>query len=235
MPESTLKSNSGVTDITPLSLLDFPGELSAIFWFPDCNLHCAYCYNPHFVRPNPYRTFISMEALDAFLEERARFIDGVVLSGGECTLSPQFENVCERITRQKLKIKIDTNGTSPHILESLIQKKQVHFVALDFKSPPEKIQLFTEDLNYFARWEQTLRLLLKHPEITLEVRTTFHPNLLKEDDILKMAHMLVQFGYRGTYYIQNFFHGVETLSLPPEKVRAFDLTAHDFPLTIKVR
>ena len=75
-------------DITPLTFLDYPGKAACIFWYTRCNLRCPYCYNPDLVLGHGGR-----ENEFAFLEERRDFLDSVVLSGGECTLNPDIEEL----------------------------------------------------------------------------------------------------------------------------------------------
>ena len=67
---------------------------------------CPYCYNPQIVREAG--TLSEEEALN-FLKTRQGRLEGVVLSGGECTLYPRLEQFCEAIKALGYKIKIDTN------------------------------------------------------------------------------------------------------------------------------
>lgn len=204
----------GVTpigDITPLSLLDYPRELSAIFWFLGCDLRCAYCYNPHFVEPEFFpEKCLSMNDLSLFLSERSSFIDAVVLSGGECTLHDSIIEIAQLIKSFNLKIKIDTNGGHPERLQTLILLGLVDFIALDFKAPKEKFHLFTNDDSFFSKWEKSFDLIQKSG-ITFEVRTTFHRDLLSEDDLKKMSDFLIEKGYVHQYFVQNFFSHAPTL------------------------
>ncbi|MEO1923040.1 MAG: anaerobic ribonucleoside-triphosphate reductase activating protein, partial [Nautiliaceae bacterium] len=42
-------------------------------------------------------------------------------------------------------------------------------------------------------------------DVDFEVRTTVHTDLLDENDINEIIKILHQKGYRGTYYLQNYF------------------------------
>src|SRR5690606_32933978 len=57
---------------------------------------------------------------------------GVVLSGGECTMHPSIVKLLEEIKQMGFAIKIDTNGSRPQTLHTLISKGLVDYVALDF-------------------------------------------------------------------------------------------------------
>ncbi|MFR4417723.1 MAG: radical SAM protein [Akkermansia sp.] len=99
----------GIADITPLTLLDFPNKVACIFWLRGCNLFCQYCYNVSLVRGTDSPAGDRTDYLD-FLRDRVGFLDGVVLSGGECTLCPDLIPICRNIRQLGFAVKIDTNG-----------------------------------------------------------------------------------------------------------------------------
>lgn len=106
-------------------------------------------------------------------------------------------------------VKIDTNGSQPKILQELIDKKIIDYVALDFKAMPEKFEKITQS-ELFIPFEKSLLLLLKS-DIPFEVRTTVHSELLTKNDIQQMITYLETIGYSGNYYIQHFVNGPETI------------------------
>ena len=67
----------------PLSLIDFPDKLCSIVFFDGCNFHCPFCQNPDLVHPVPTSTVVKPEEVLSHLEKRKKFLDGVVLTGGE--------------------------------------------------------------------------------------------------------------------------------------------------------
>ena len=121
----------GIADITPLTLLDFPNKVACIFWLGGCNLFCQYCYNVSLVKNAASGTGGRTDYLD-FLRDRVGFLDGVVLSGGECTLCPDLIPICREIRQLGFAIKIDTNGTRPSVVDThLCPGKPEHLVQLD--------------------------------------------------------------------------------------------------------
>ncbi len=235
-PKMETLTTTSIVDITPLTLLDYPGELSAIFWFARCNMACPYCYNPHLLKRTAHDfSGYTFDEIEAFLKERANFIDAVVLSGGECTLSPDFEAICERIHRYNLKIKIDTNGSSPEKIESLIRKGYVDAIALDFKAPADKLHFFGVTHEYWEKWKRTLQLVCdEQTRLYTEVRTTYHSELLNQNDIENMCDFLYQASYQGTYYIQNFLENVPTLT-PLTTFQKLNKISPITPLKIEIR
>lgn len=84
---------------------------------------------------------------------------GVVLSGGECTMHPSIVKLLEEIKQMGFAIKIDTNGSRPQTLHTLISKGLVDYVALDFKALPDKYWFLTGS-ELFSEFETSLALLL---------------------------------------------------------------------------
>ncbi|HRR91442.1 MAG TPA: 4Fe-4S cluster-binding domain-containing protein, partial [bacterium] len=65
-----------------LSLIDYPGKLSAVIFTRGCNFRCPYCHNPELIESNG-GDIIEEEEVLSFLDERKGKLDGVVLTGGE--------------------------------------------------------------------------------------------------------------------------------------------------------
>lgn len=204
-------------DITPLTFLDYPKKAACILWYTGCNLRCPYCYNPELVLGRG-------GGLDemAFLRERAGFLDAVVLSGGECTLNPDIMELCRAIKRETgLLIKIDTNGSNPQVVRALAEEQLIDYVALDNKMPGNRSWHLPGGALLFDRFRATLKVL-QHYALPHEVRTTVHPGLLDEADILRMVRETMSFGYTGNYYLQFFFDagkGKTLGNLPPPSRR----------------
>lgn len=196
-----------IYSITPFTLLDYPHKTACILWFAGCNMRCLYCYNPDIVLGKGKLSF--QEALK-FLKTRINLLDGVVLSGGECTLHKNIINLLIEIKKMGLLVKIDTNGTVPKILEILLMEKLIDYVALDFKAPTDKFETITNSKLY-SKFICSLKLLINR-NVPFEVRTTLHSSLLVQNDIQKMIDVLEKFDYKGSYYIQKFINDTETLA-----------------------
>ena len=180
---------------------------------------CPYCYNPQIVRNGG--TISINEALE-FLQSRKGRLDSVVLSGGECTLYPHLEAFCEAIKALDYKIKIDTNGSNPQLLATLIEKNLVDYIALDYKAPQHKYETLTR-YRHFERFKQSLELLIQK-DFPFEVRTTLHSDLLSPQDINTIIEDLHKKGYKGTYFLQNYLHVEQTLGETKEQQNQFDLS-----------
>lgn len=202
-----------VGGLQPLTMIDFPGRLASVVFTQGCNLRCRFCYN---------RTLLSDTTTDPltwhsiieFLKDRQGFIEGVVFSGGEPCLQPGILDAMREVRDLGYEIALHSNGFFPEVVEQAISERLLQFVAVDFKAPFSKYEAITRlpvDVAPYAR----LADLLVDSGVKYEYRTTVHPGLLTDADILQMADWLVSKKI-SNYAIQKFKHG-EALdaSLPP--------------------
>lgn len=195
-----------IYDISPFTLLDFPYKTACVLWFAGCNMRCSYCYNPDIVLGKGKKTI--KEALD-FINTRKGLLDGVVLSGGECTLYKELPEIAREIKQLGFLVKLDTNGSNPDCVRTLIDEALIDYVSLDFKAMPNKFEAITKS-NFFVEFEKTF-LLLKQSSIPFEIRTTVHSDLLSHQDVQAMINYLEKHQYSGKFYLQNYLNNTETI------------------------
>lgn len=195
-----------IYNFTPFTLLDFPEHTACIVWFAGCNMECVYCYNPDIVFG---KGKLSCDHFLNFLKTRIGMLDGVVLSGGECTTYKYLVSFSSEIKKMGFKIKVDTNGGNPKVLETLMNENLVDYVALDFKATSSKFYGITAS-RLFRNFEKSLDLLIGQ-QIPFEVRTTFHSSLLDEKDMKEMIHFLRRKNYTKKLYVQPFRNDVDTI------------------------
>jgi len=202
----------GVHAITPFTLLDYPGEVACIIWFSKCNLRCVYCHNPEIVFGDGK---ISDATCLDFLEKRKGQLTGVVFSGGEPTLCKDLPFFAAKAKELGFKVKIDTNGANPDVIRDFIDKKLVDCVALDYKCPPGRAKELLGTDKFVEVSKKTLEVLVaayREKKIDMEVRTTFHSDLMNADDLNQIIADLEHSGYDGKYSIQNIVSfGTQTI------------------------
>lgn len=184
----------------PLSLIDYPGKMAAVIFLPGCNFRCTFCFNIDLVlHPE------ALESLDADhilkeLKARKKWIDGVVITGGEPTLSNGLEEFIEKVKKLGFPVKLDTNGSNPKMLKNLIEKKLIDYVAMDIKCPLEKYSKATGvDANINDIKESVD--IIRNSGIDYEFRTTVVPSLIKKKDVEEIGKWL-----KGSkrYFLQQF-------------------------------
>ena len=105
----------------------------------------------------------------------------------------------ERVKALGFLVKLDTNGMKPAVLQQLLLRGLVDYVAMDIKASPEKYDAVTRvrcDLDAVRR----SIYLLQNSGVAHEFRTTFAPELTAED-VVGAAELV-----RGTerYFLQQY-------------------------------
>lgn len=204
--------------ITPFTLLDYPDELACIAWFSGCNLRCVYCHNPDIVHG---RGQLEINAFAGFLRRRRGRLTGVVFSGGEPTLCPKILNYARMAKELGYKIKLDTNGTRPDVIKSLLAQNLVDYIALDYKCLPQHSKALLGTGKFIPHFDTSLKFLISNQDrIKLEIRTTCHSDWMSDADLIAMIATLTEHDYHGAYFIQNIVStGEKTLAkiMPPQR------------------
>ncbi len=190
--------------LTPFTMLDFPKKTACIIWFAKCNMRCAYCHNPEIVDG---KGTLGEEDIYGFLHRRQGLLDGVVVSGGEATCYKKLPFMLRQIKKMGFAIKLDSNGTYPGIIKELFAQGLIDYIALDYKSSPQKFQNVTGvGRRMWDNFQETLGYLCENQQGKFEVRTTIHTELLAEHDINLIVSDLEEKKYEGVYYLQNYRH-----------------------------
>jgi len=171
------------------SLIDYPGKISAVIFTQGCRFRCPFCHNPELVVPEKFTEPISDEEVLNFLDSRKNRLDGVVISGGEPTMQPDLVDFVSQLKKMGFLVKLDTNGSFPDALESLIDKKLIDYVAMDIKSPLHKYSFHTNsDIN-----EEQIKKsieLVKNSGLDYEFRTTVVKEQLSPEDLFAIGQTL---------------------------------------------
>lgn len=187
------------------SLIDYPGKVAAVIFTSGCNFRCPYCHNRDLVLARPKGGFFEASEVLRDLKDRRKFLDGVVLTGGEPTLQGGLLEFVYKIARSGLFVKVDTNGSNPSILREMIEKKLLDYVALDIKAPlDERYETVSkcQSINV-SRIKKALNLLLES-DVQYELRTTVVPGMHLEKDILDLGKQLSEMASEAKWFLQNF-------------------------------
>lgn len=183
------------------SLLDYPKSVSIVVFMVGCNFRCPYCHNPELVLGR-----VEKATEDEILEEirRRTITNRVVITGGEPTIYEKLLDFVRILKRENHLVKLDTNGSNPELVERLLRKGLLDYVALDFKAGVEHFHSVTglDHANAHGMFENVLQTLniLKKYSIPHEVRTTYVPGLMNEDDLAFIAKIVGG----STWYLQRF-------------------------------
>ncbi len=164
------------------SLIDWEGVLAAVIFTKWCNFRCGYCHNPSLVLPQllNHRADLEERAIWDYLTLRRHWLEGVVITGGEPTMQPDLADFLSKLKSLGYRVKLDTNGTRPDLLETFIARGWVDAVAMDIKHLPQ--------LAYYARVTPNITpggmerihrsiALLRQSGIEYQFRTTLVPGV----------------------------------------------------------
>lgn len=180
--------------------MDFPGRVASIVFVAGCNMRCHYCHNPDLVFMKA-ASIPESEVLSE-MKRRKRYIDSIVVTGGEPTIWHDLPDFLSRLRGLGLMIKLDTNGTNPEMLRKIIDSRLVDYIAMDIKAPWQKYERVVGvkmDVKNIIRSAS----VLKESGIDYEFRTTLAPEL-DIDDIFGIAQ---QISPARHWYLQRFVKG----------------------------
>jgi len=177
------------------SLLDYPDNVASVLFTPGCNLRCPFCYN-YRIAVDPQPPFLQEGTALAILEERQKYIDAVVITGGEPCMHKELPKFLAKLKVRGFKVKLDTNGFFPQILSECLM--YTDYVAMDVKTCRGKYPLLgaPDTADMIKSME-----LLKNGEVPYEFRTTVVPDLFTPQDAHLIGEMI-----KGTqtYVLQQF-------------------------------
>ena len=189
-----------VAGITPFTTIDFPGRLAGVFYLQGCPWRCRYCYNAEFWPMPSEGHLIPLEKIMEFLHSRQKNLDGIVFSGGEPTIHEHLPVWMKAIKAMGYEVGLHTNGMFPEHLRKILPL--CDWVGMDIKAPfslYEKVTLIPDSGEPVRRSAG----MLVASGVPYEFRTTFHPDILSEDEVLQMARELVSMGCKS-YALQMF-------------------------------
>lgn len=173
------------------SFLDWPGQVASVIFLAGCNFRCPFCHNHGLVLAPHEFPSIDWETIKARLSKFTGWIDGVVISGGEPTLTRDLPGFIREIREAGFKVKLDTNGSRPEIVSSLLDQNLLDHVAMDVKSVLHEIPYARAAgrSGFLEKVKESLTLL-RESGVPYTLRTTVVPGLHTEDDIMELAGQL---------------------------------------------
>ena len=189
-----------ISGLQKLTLLDFPGRLAATVFLGGCNFRCPFCHNASLVLEPASLEKISEDEFFEFLNSRKGKLTGVCITGGEPTLYPTLKDFIRKIKDMSFAVKLDTNGTDPDLLLSLIEEGLLDYVAMDIKNSPER---YSESAGCEVDMEKIKRSvdILLSGKVEYEFRTTVVRELNSIEDFKAISAWI-----KGAkrYFLQTF-------------------------------
>ena len=183
-----------------LTLLDFPGKVACILFVRGCNLRCPFCHNASLVNGDAEGLYTEEEIL-SFLKKRQGLLDGVVISGGEPLLYAELLPFLQKVRALGYAIKVDTNGTNPHLLEQIVSEGLADYVAMDIKNSPAFYAATTGTPKPDIAAIEKSRDFLMSGVVDYEFRTTVVKGLHTKESIEELSFWIAG---AKRYFLQAF-------------------------------
>lgn len=215
-----------------LSLLNYPDRVACAVFTAGCNFRCPYCHNAGLIsgvhRPVPEETVFD------YLKKRRGLVEGICVSGGEPLMDPEIIPFLRELKKTGLAVKVDTNGSFPGRLESIISEGLADYIAMDIKNTAEK---YAETIGLEKSPADAVRQsagLLKQGRTAYEFRTTVTAEFHTAADMEKIAAFLKG---AAVWYLQPFRDSPEVprkgLHAPdPEKMKEFGSIGNRYVKTV---
>ena len=191
-----------ITGLQKMTLLDFPGKVACTVFLQGCNYRCPFCHNSDLLGAQGSQS-LSEDALLSFLAKRRGLLDGVCITGGEPTLQKDLPLLIRRVKDLGFAVKLDTNGSNPHMLKQLLEAGVLDYVAMDIKNAPSR---YAETVGIpgfpLEKTEESIRLLLAGA-VPFELRTTVVEEFHDEAAMEEMGRWL--FSLSGGQKIRHYF------------------------------
>lgn len=197
-----------IAGIQKLTLLDYPGKVAGIIFTDRCNLRCPFCHNAALVT-HEAGDGIGEGELSEFLEKRAGLLEGMVITGGEPLIYPDVAVLMRKIKSLGYSVKLDTNGTEPELLRSIIDEGLCDYVAMDIKNSlaayPMTVGLANIDTDRIVRSAE----LLMSCGIEYEFRTTVVKGIHTVESMTALAKEIAG---AKKYFLQQFKNSGDLIS-----------------------
>jgi pyruvate formate lyase activating enzyme len=217
-----------IKNVEKSSTVDYPPYISAVVFLSGCNFRCPFCYNKELVDENSSLPDIPKDEFLTWLTTRQGKLDAVVITGGEPTIhGDDLINLIKNIKDMGFKVKLDTNGSNPQMIKTLLNRKLIDYIAMDVKSDmlsydkASGVQVNMFDIN-------TSINMIMNSGILYEFRTTVIPGIHGEQTLQNIGQWIK--GSRK-YALQQF-KPINTLDPTLEKVKPY--SEKDFEDTKKI-
>ena len=226
-----------ISGIQKLTLLDFPGKLACTVFTSGCNFRCPFCHNASLVLPG-MSDHIDEQEVFSFLKKREGILEGVCITGGEPCLQPDLETFIRKVRDIGFAVKLDTNGSFPEKLSSLLEKGLLDYVAMDIKTSKERYPEVcgVQNERLFENVQKSVEIL-KSSSVPHEFRTTTARELQTKEDFEKIGRWL---SGEKRYFIQQYeasgeLVGDEMTPYEKEELTEFAKLMKNFVENVEIR
>lgn len=226
-----------IQGLQKLTLLDFPERVACTVFTAGCNFRCPFCHNASLVVEIPPVGELTEEEFFSFLKKRQGVLDGVCVTGGEPLLQPDIEEFIGKIKELGYAVKLDTNGSFPRKLRTLVDKGLVDYVAMDIKNCLEDYGMTAGVKNLDISSIKESVDYLKEGHVPYEFRTTVVKGYHEKENFEQIGQWLEG---AEKYFLQNFVDsgdliGKDTRGCSEEEMKEFLQVVRNYVPGVQLR
>ena len=193
--------NGRIHSLESFGTVDGPGTRFVVF-VQGCPMRCLYCHNPDTwamvggTEMTPEEVYAQYKRNEPFYKT-----GGITVTGGEPLIHKEIPSFLEKVKALGFSIKLDTNGSFPEMLESIVKAGLVDRVAMDIKNCPEKYAETIGLKDFDIAPVERSKSFLMECGIDYEFRTTVVKGIHTEESLLGAAEWIAG---AKEYYLQQF-------------------------------
>lgn len=163
--------------------------MASVLFLGGCNFRCPFCHNRDLVLSPGGFEDVPLEYIVATFRKYKDWVDKVVITGGEPTMYKNLYGLIGLLKSEGMSIKLDTNGSNPSMVKSLVNDGLIDCIAMDVKGP----------LDRYARWcgrevdgeaiRESIEFIMGSG-VDYYFRITVVPFLHREEDVYTVAEEL---------------------------------------------
>ena len=127
-------------------------------------------------------------------------MQGVSICGGEPCMQKDILDFCVKIKEKGFLVKLDTNGSFPDVLEKLLEKKVLDYIAMDIKQEDAFLEKVIGGKTSLENMRKS-REIIQNSGIDYEFRTTLISGIHSLENMREIAKTIPN---AKAYYLQNF-------------------------------
>lgn len=182
-----------IRGLEPMSLTAWEGQVAAVVSLQGCNFQCPACTVPHLV-PRQLVGGIPLEAVLESIWRRRRWLDAIVISGGEPMLHETLPELVTTLRQFGLAVQVHTNGSKPEMLRRLLTdpmtSNAVASVAMTIRAPLDPTYAVAVGARVrLAEIYESVEVLLRDNR-RHEFRLPWLPGVVEGEQIVAILRML---------------------------------------------
>ncbi|MCX8095034.1 MAG: radical SAM protein [Caldisericia bacterium] len=175
--------NIKVKKVIERNIKEWDGKGATILYLGGCNFRCPYCNQRDLVLNPSLLPDIPYEEIRNFLLSNRKWIEVVVINGGEPFLNPSLLPLLQDLKKLGFLTKVLTNGSNEALIRKLLPTKLIDLLSIDIKAPiNESKYKEVAKVSIDLRNIKNLLLFLKNSSFDYEISVTPHPSTMSEED-----------------------------------------------------